>query len=1032
MRWSGNCDHRTHLKPQPICLFVAVAGVAFSATPPKPALAPEQKPEFLTLPLTFEANRGQTDPAAKFLSRGDGYVLFLTSDGAVFKLRPSSRNLASVVRMKLVGASPDARVSGTDAFPGTVNYFIGNDPDKWTDHVTTFGRVKVQDIYRGIDQVYYGTQRRLEFDFIVSPGADPGQIGLEFAGATPTLAPDGSLLLTLNGAPLALRKPVIYQSIDGTKKMIAGSYKLSGHRVEFVLGKYDKDRSLVIDPVLSYLTYLGGSMSEMVGNLTYGSNPTQGAVVDSAGNVYVTGYTQSTDFPVLNAIQSASTTTAGTGFITKLNATGSQLIYSTYLGGSVVGDGTTTRPYAIAVDSAGNAYVTGFTNSPKFPATAGAYQTACGFVGASGTSNCPGAQSAFLTKLSPSGGLVYSTYFGHSNETAVAVAVDSSGRAYIAGDTVDQCTALSGGNAVGPAVCFPTTANAVLPGSTFNLTVNPNNFDQGSAFISVFDAGGANLLYSSLFGGTGNQAVGNGHPTYGSGVAVDASGSFYLVGTTGSNELPVTKGAFQTTYYGNPTPGFSTATRGFVAKFNAVGSGASLFYATYLGGTDPTQLAYQDFVAGIAVDAAGDAYVSGNASYDFPVTAGAYDTAPCPGLCLNRNFLAKLNPAGSALVWASFVGNPTNPSQSAADTISPPRLDSNGNVYVAGVAGNGMEVPLVNPLQPPNEFTGVYVTMYNSTGSAIDFSTVIYNMTNNTGVANGGVDVDSQGNIYVAGITSATSLPVTAGVFQPAANGPAGTNNVFIAKINTSSPSPTVKPGGIVPVYSTVSAVQTGEWVSIYGANLATQTASWNPGTFPTQLGGTSVTVDGKLAYLWYVSPTQINLQIPNDTTIGSVPVVVTTASGAAAYDTVTLVSVAPSFSLLDAKHVAGIISRSDGTGAYGNGTYDILGPTGTSLGYATVAAGAGDNVVLFGVGFGPTTPTVSAGALFAGAASTNNSVTLSINSTSVTPSFAGESSAGLYQLNIVIPSGLGTGDVPLQASVAGAQTQSTVVISLQ
>jgi uncharacterized protein (TIGR03437 family) len=186
------------------------------------------------------------------------------------------------------------------------------------------------------------------------------------------------------------------------------------------------------------------------------------------------------------------------------------------------------------------------------------------------------------------------------------------------------------------------------------------------------------------------------------------------------------------------------------------------------------------------------------------------------------------------------------------------------------------------------------------------------------------------------------------------------------------------------------------------------------------------------LAYLWYVSPTQINLQIPNDTTIGSVPVVVTTASGAAAYDTVTLVSVAPSFSLLDAKHVAGIISRSDGTGAYGNGTYDILGPTGTSLGYATVAAGAGDNVVLFGVGFGPTTPTVSAGALFAGAASTNNSVTLSINSTSVTPSFAGESSAGLYQLNIVIPSGLGTGDVPLQASVAGAQTQSTVVISLQ
>jgi uncharacterized protein (TIGR03437 family) len=228
-----------------------------------------------------------------------------------------------------------------------------------------------------------------------------------------------------------------------------------------------------------------------------------------------------------------------------------------------------------------------------------------------------------------------------------------------------------------------------------------------------------------------------------------------------------------------------------------------------------------------------------------------------------------------------------------------------------------------------------------------------------------------------------------------------------------------------------VSAVQTGEWVSIYGANLATETASWNPGTFPTQLGGTSVTIDGKPAYLWYVSPTQINLQVPNDTTIGTVPVVLTTASGVA-YATVTLTSVAPSFSLLDSKHVAGIISRSDGSGAYGNGTYDILGPTGTSLGYPTVAAKANDTVVLFGVGFGPTTPAVSAGALFTGAASTNNPVTLSINNASVTPSFAGESSAGLYQLNVVIPSGLGTGDVPLQASVAGAQTQATVVISLQ
>ena len=225
-----------------------------------------------------------------------------------------------------------------------------------------------------------------------------------------------------------------------------------------------------------------------------------------------------------------------------------------------------------------------------------------------------------------------------------------------------------------PANCFPTTANAVLPGSAFNHTTNPNNFNQGSAFISVFDAAGANLLYSSLFGGNGSPA-GNEHPTFGSGVAVDSSGNFYLVGTTASNQLPVTPGAFQTTYYGNPNPGFGTSTRGFVAKFNPVSSGASLVYATYLGGFDTTVVSYQDVIAGIAADAAGNAYVSGNASYDFPATAGANNTTPCPsaGSCMNRGFLAKLNPAGSALVWATFVGTGTpDPTLSCCQYDQPP------------------------------------------------------------------------------------------------------------------------------------------------------------------------------------------------------------------------------------------------------------------------------------------------------------------------------------------------------------------------
>lgn len=236
---------------------------------------------------------------------------------------------------------------------------------------------------------------------------------------------------------------------------------------------------------------------------------------------------------------------------------------------------------------------------------------------------------------------------------------------------------------------------------------------------------------------------------------------------------------------------------------------------------------------------------------------------------------------------------------------------------------------------------------------------------------------------------------------------------------------PVVTSGGIVP-----GVVQPGEWVSIYGTNLASGTAIWT-GNFPTSLGGTSVTIDGKAAYLSFVSPGQINLQVPNDTATGAVPVVVTSAIGSGA-STVTLAPFGPSFFLLDAKHVAGIILRSDGSGTYGGGSYDILGPTGTSLGYPTVAAKAGDVIELFGTGFGPTNPAVPAGQAFSGAAPTTNPVTLRINNVSVTPAFAGLSGAGVYQLNLIVPSGLGTGDVSLQASVGGVQTPSGVVISLQ
>ena len=295
------------------------------------------------------------------------------------------------------------------------------------------------------------------------------------------------------------------------------------------------------------------------------------------------------------------------------------------------------------------------------------------------------------------------------------------------------------------------------------------------------------------------------------------------------------------------------------------------------------------------------------------------------------------------------------------------------------------------------------------------------------------------GNLLVSG-TLPAALPSPAAVAAANSNANFGISSAGSASFSytgqtcaagsAAPPAPTITTGGVVPVFSSSNTIQPGSWISIFGSNLAATTAVWK-GDFPTSLGATSVTIDNRPAYLWYVSPGQINLQAPDDTAAGTVNVVVTTAGGTAT-SSVTLAPVAPSFLLLDAKHVTGIIARTDGSGAYGGGTYDIIGPTGSSLGYATVAARAGDVIELFAVGLGPTKPPVLAGQPFSGAAATTNPVKLIMNGVSVAPAFAGISEAGLYQINVTVPAGLGTGDVSLSATVAGVQTQSGVVISLR
>jgi len=986
-----------------IVLWSSTAGTMFGDSPANPSNAKPAKAALLAVPLSFEANQGQTDSQVKFLSHGDGYSLFLTSNEVVFKLRTPAGVKAppSVFRMKLLGAKRNAQVSGADQLPGVANYFIGNDPKKWHSGIGAYGKVKYRGIYPGVDAVFYGNQRQLEYDFVVAPGADPKQISLGLSGVTPSLDIEGNVLLRLADGDLALKKPIVYQNIEGGKKLVDARYTIAGGKVRFQLGRYDHSQTLVIDPAFTYLTYLGGSGPDQIGGsqvVNQTGSPAQALAIDSAGDVYVTGFTQSADFPVAHPYQGTRKSNTWTAFVSALNPSGTALVYSTYLGGSVYTEGN-----SVVWDSHDNAlYVVGTTNSPDFPITAGAFQTILSPNEVGGKEVSAGQYNAFVAKFSPSGQLTNSTFLGGNYPTTgFGVTTDPQGRAYVVGFTEYNCIPPDSASYS----CFPTTPGAVIPAGTVS--------QNGNGFVSVFDPKLSTLLYSTLLGDP-NGAETNTSEAFG--VTVDPSGNFYVVGVTGSPSLPTTPGAFQ------PKLGASNAIPlvGFAAKFGPVSaSGASLTYLTYL---EATGVSFGDLPGGVAADSQGNAYIGGYTnSGTFPLTPGAYKST-CNGN--NCVFVTKLNPKGSGLIWSTFV--------EVADYFGALQLDAQGNVYVAG--HNTEFFQEVNPVQR-GLVSGGFVSKLDPTGTTLLFSSLVgaagVGVNGNSSLS--GLAVDAAGNIYVAGNMIGATLPTTPGVVQPSYHGGQGAfGDGLIAKINLSAgpQAPAITSGGIVPVDSSSATIQPGEWVSIYGTNLAAANATWT-GNFPTSLGGTSVTINGKLAYLWYVSPGQINLQAPDDTTTGTVPVVVMTANGSAT-STVTLAPFAPSFLLLDTKHVTGIILRSDGTGAYGGGTYDIVGPTGSSLGYPTVAAKAGDSLLLFGVGFGPTSPVVAAGQAFSGAASTTNAVSVLINNVSVIPGFAGLSGAGLYQINLILPAGIGTGDVTLAASVNGVPTQSNVVISVQ
>jgi hypothetical protein len=668
----------------------------------EPALPPRVMDSYGKLPLSFEANRGQTARQVKFLARGPGYTLFLTGDAAVLSLHRQKAN--AVLRMRLLGANARASVTGANALPGKSNYFIGSDPSQWHTNVPTYSAVKYAGVYPGIDLVYHGNQRLLEYDFLVAPGADPQTIGIRFQGARKlTVNREGALVIGLGGSEVIEPAPVVYQEIGGQRQTVAGRYVLRGRgRVGFSVAEYDRRQPLVIDPTLVYSTYL-------VGGGWYSGG---GVAVDASGNAYVTGGTGSSDFPTTpGAFQTAFGGGHTHAFVTKLNATGSAVVYSTYLGGSSLDYGN-----GIVVDATGNAYVTGQTWSSDFPTTQDAFQT-----------YPSGRGDAFVTKLNAAGSaLVYSTYLGGGDAAGGnGIAVDASGNAYVTG------SADSGG--------FPTTPGAFQTSSG----------GAGGAFVSKLNAAGSALVYSTYLAGNDNAYV------YGNGISIDASGEAYVTGGTSSPNFPTTPGAFQTTFAGG-------AGCAFVSKLNAAGS--ALVYSTFLGGSGGAE--------GIAVDASGNAYVTGlTNSADFPTTPGALQTAYGGNA---DAFVSKLNVAGSALVYSTYLGG------NSEDFGTGITVDASGNAYVTGTTYSSDFPTTTGTFQ--TTYAGnadAFVSKLNASGSTLLYSTYLggSGMDEGTGIA-----LDASSNAYVVGITDSIDFPTTPGAFQTTTYGAKG--NIFVSKLS--------------------------------------------------------------------------------------------------------------------------------------------------------------------------------------------------------------------------------------------------------
>jgi hypothetical protein len=734
-----------------VCAATMLTGALFSqgqTARPKPQFPSNSG--YGRLPLLFEANRGQSDSRVKFISRGPGYRAYLTSDAIVLSLRSTNKGSAkatapngssdtkrATISLRLVGAASNPAVMGEGIQPGRVNYFIGNHPSRWQKNVPMYRQVRYKDVYPGIDLVYYGTGQQLEYDFSVAPNSDVRQIQFEITGVSDIhIGADGALVLRTPTGEVHFQVPAVYQEVKGARVAVDGKYSLlDSNHVGFQLAAYDKQWTLVIDPVLAYSTYLAGS----------GDEQPSGIAVDADGYVYVVGTTDSIDFP-LGTIGSLP---AGSNhvYVAKLDQSGSELMFLDYLGGSVEDDG-----FAIALDSSKNIYVTGSTASDNFPVVhpfQGTY---------------PGAFNAFLSKLSADGSsLLYSTYFGGSgSDLPYGVAVDQMGNMVLAGYSSSKN--------------LP-TANAFQP----SISPNQGGMYGNYGFLTKFSADGASLIYSTYFAGTANVAQNCG-PTpcwvepYSVivSLASDATGNVYVTGYTNTYDFPTTEGAYEVT---NAT--LMNSPVGFLSKFSSAGS---LQYSTYFyGGSGKQTFTYN---MAVAVDEFGSAYIAGATldSATFPVTTTSICDPAVEGFDCTYAFVTKFDSTGATLLYSTFLGphNGAFPRGIA--------LDGNGDAFVVGsTADDGFTS--VSGIEPYSGGTDILLAEVNPSGTAQLIATYIGGSGDEDSA---GLAIDSKGSLYVAGSTSSPDLPTTPSAFQ---SDSAGNLDSFVLKIEpVSAPGVVFRP----------------------------------------------------------------------------------------------------------------------------------------------------------------------------------------------------------------------------------------------